>query len=471
MMTTLEAAILLSAMMVGPLILGEAAVRAAPEALGAPGARWKSSRRAFDDDRAHDLLQLHGQSLRLAETVFKSLPQVSVCAAFIQAYGVQAGRHGTGIATWTPFVLATAIVCPVLHVAISLLPCLSADTRTSLCDWLVASKSESKARVNKLVGSAGTVVTAELAGAINAAVRKGVPVTQLAAAISLLMELRCEEVQRRLEKDGPDVVATLRAEGFVALDMMAAGVDRGLKAAGFSALELKRAGCDARALSASGFSLRALRKVGYTATQLKLAGFDAAALMTAGLDASALRDAGFDAAALRAAGIGLRVLKAAGFDAAALRLVGRTAAELKSVGFGVAELHTAGFDARAITGAGFSLSTLGSVFDAGALRSIGFELALLKTRFNLRELKAAGYDASQLRAAGFVARSVRDAGARALNCSSATRACQLTPAAMVAVLQVLTVVHSSKQGTTPKPCVGLGSVPQISAKLDSVRVH
>ncbi|MDF1678746.1 MAG: type IVB secretion system protein DotG/IcmE [Legionellaceae bacterium] len=261
--------------------------------------------------------------------------------------------------------------------------------------------------------------------------------------------------------------AQLKAAGFSADDLRRAGFSAAdLKAAGFSPEELKKAGYSARELLNAGFSPNDLKQAGFsdeeikkgtaalppgvTLSQLKkagcsvetlkrerLAGVSAEAIrQSAGCNAAALKAAGFTDEDLRRAGFNpaddktiraagcdpkkLRALRATGVSAKKIReLNGCSAAQLKAAGFGARELADAGLTPEELLSAGFSPDALRlagvSPVDEAAIRQVGCDAeqlkALRKKGVSAKQIHDLnGCSAEQLKAAGFDAKELADAG-------------------------------------------------------------
>jgi len=202
---------------------------------------------------------------------------------------------------------------------------------------------------------------------------------------------------------------------------------RRARKAGVSAFELRCRGCDAAALKAAGYTAGELRDAGFTAAQLKAAGFTAAQLKAAGFSVQDLKDAGFTAQELKDAGFSAQELKKAGFSDADLQAAGFSAAEIakkalekncsvealskaRANGISAAELKYCG--AAALKAAGYTAKELKDAgFTAGELRAAGFSAEDLKDAgFTAKQLKDAGFSAEDLKNAGFSAKELKDEG-------------------------------------------------------------
>lgn len=222
----------------------------------------------------------------------------------------------------------------------------------------------------------------------------------------------------------------LKAAGFSAADLLKAGVtpDK-LAKAGFNADEIKAgqaqvdadladaikaAGCDAEKLAklqkqgvsaaavvkANGCSPNDLKKAGFTARDLLKAGFTPDQLTAAGFTPQDIQDAQnsmIDAlAAARKNGCTPEA-------AAAAKAQGMTAQELRqTLGCSLAALKGAGYNAKDLKDAGFS---------PGELAKAGYSPKdLLSAGFTPADLKGAGYSAADLVAAGVTPKDLLDAG-------------------------------------------------------------
>lgn len=183
-----------------------------------------------------------------------------------------------------------------------------------------------------------------------------------------------------------------------------------IRAAGYTAGEMKNTGFAAKDLKQCGYSLQQLIAAGFDAKALKAAGYNAEELRDAGLTAGQLAAAGFTADQLKAAGYSKKDLDAAGLAMAAkgncsvsalkkARLAGVSAKALKACG--VAALKAAGFTAKQLKDAGFSAAALKAAgFDPKQLKDAGFSAGdLLAAGFTPADLKKAGYSAAAIKKA------------------------------------------------------------------------
>lgn len=208
-----------------------------------------------------------------------------------------------------------------------------------------------------------------------------------------------------------------------------------LKAAGFSDADLANAGftpqeisaatplsdADVKAAGCDPDKLKKLFAAGVSAKRIKdLNGCNAQALKNAGFDAKSLSDAGFTPAELLAAGFTPKQLEDAGMNPAAIIADGRTAdcsvdSLKKARAAGVSALtikQTLGCSAQALKAAGYSAKDLKDAgFTAAELKAAGFNAKDLKDAgFTAKELKDAGFTAADLKDAGFNAQELKDAG-------------------------------------------------------------
>jgi biotin operon repressor len=143
-----------------------------------------------------------------------------------------------------------------------------------------------------------------------------------------------------------------------------------------------------------------MRDGGYTATRLKEAGYSAEDMKAGGYSAREMRLACFPATYLQELGYTLEEIKEAGYTATELKDDGFTAKTLVDFGFGIEELLAAQFSFEAMKDADFSA---GELREAGATRF--FDTYHNEWSLNdpegIKKLKAAGYDAHDIRDAGY----------------------------------------------------------------------
>jgi len=144
-----------------------------------------------------------------------------------------------------------------------------------------------------------------------------------------------------------------------------------LRQAGFTAAELGAAGCSEAALKDGGFSAMQLKDGGFSAMQLKEVGFTLDDLKTCGFSLGQLLSAEFDVVALKSAGFSATQLNAEGLTLIALLTAGFTEAELQLAGFGTVLIRTAQV---AMSGSAAAADLLRKGFDAAQLRAAGFSL-------------------------------------------------------------------------------------------------
>lgn len=206
--------------------------------------------------------------------------------------------------------------------------------------------------------------------------------------------------------------------------------------AGVSAALIRQyAGCSAQALKAAGFSDADLASAGFTPTQISAATpLSDAEIKAAGCDPDKLKklfSAGVSAKRIKELnGCSAEALKAAGYDAQSLLAAGFTPQELLAAGFTPKQLEDAGLNPASIIAdgrvadcsveslkkaraAGVSALTIKQTLgcSAAALKAAGYTAKELKDAgFTAAELKAAGFSAKDLKDAGFTAKELRDAG-------------------------------------------------------------
>jgi intracellular multiplication protein IcmE len=219
------------------------------------------------------------------------------------------------------------------------------------------------------------------------------------------------------------------------------------KISGCSAEQLKAAGYSAKDLKDAGFSAADLRKAGFTPEELKAAGFTARDLLNAGFTPADLAKAGYTDAQIKAAqgelppgitpadvknsGCDVDVLikeREAGVSAASIKqYAGCSAQALKAAGFTDADLANAGFTPQEISAAtplsdadvkaaGCNPDKLKKLFAAGVSAKRIKDLngcsaqALKAAGFDAKSLADAGFTPAELLAAGFTPKQLEDAG-------------------------------------------------------------
>ncbi|HGH3084878.1 TPA: type IVB secretion system protein DotG/IcmE [Legionella pneumophila] len=206
--------------------------------------------------------------------------------------------------------------------------------------------------------------------------------------------------------------------------------------AGVSAALIRQyAGCSAQALKAAGFTDADLANAGFTPAQISAATpLSDAEIKAAGCDPDKLKklfSAGVSAKRIKELnGCSAEALKAAGYDAQSLLAAGFTPQELLAAGFTPKQLEDAGLNPVSIIAdgrvadcsveslkkaraAGVSALTIKQTLgcSAAALKAAGYTAKELKDAgFTAAELKAAGFSAKELKDAGFTAKELRDAG-------------------------------------------------------------
>ena len=283
---TLEVKLTCLSFLFGPLLLFDSATKLMIHAVD----HKRESQKTADDEKQ----DLHLRVLGFIEATYESLPQLVVSTAL--------ALSTTGV---NYIVLSISITCSSLGILLALYH--FAKNYTAMLKVLSPTASMLRDQARKLAQSYD-IATATLAGAVREAFGRGVEARDLVGPIVQLRGMRARDVKERVEmEDSVDIegLAALRKEGYVALEMTAAGVDLGaLKAAGFNASELK----------ASGFALSDLKEAGFEARDLKEAGFPLGALKEVGFPPRALKEAGFEADALLRIGFVASDLAAAGFD-------------------------------------------------------------------------------------------------------------------------------------------------------------
>ncbi|HAU1295615.1 TPA: type IVB secretion system protein DotG/IcmE [Legionella pneumophila] len=208
----------------------------------------------------------------------------------------------------------------------------------------------------------------------------------------------------------------LKAAGFTDADLANAGFTPAQISAAtpVSDADIKAAGCDPE-------KLKKLLSAGVSAKRIKeLNGCSAQALKDAGYDAQSLLDAGFTPQELLAAGFTPKQLEDAGLNPASIIADGRVAdcsveSLKKARAAGVSALtikQTLGCSAAALKAAGYTAKELKDAgFTAAELKAAGFSAKDLKDAgFTAKELRDAGFSAQELKDAGFSAKDLKDAG-------------------------------------------------------------
>lgn len=241
----------------------------------------------------------------------------------------------------------------------------------------------------------------------------------------------------QLKAGGYDAQSLINA-GFTPADLAAAGFTPAEIKAGVDAsdAQIKAAGCDPdklKALVAQGVSAKRVHDLnGCTAAQLKAAGYDAKGLLEAGFTPAELAAAGFSPQEINTAeNSSDAAIKDAGCDPAklqALRAAGVTAKQIHDKnGCSASQLKAAGYDAKELLGAGFTPQDLAAagytpeeiraaaLASGSNLQSADCDPARLQYLRNAgvsaEEIRSKkGCSASQLKAAGFDAKSLLNAG-------------------------------------------------------------
>ena len=133
--------------------------------------------------------------------------------------------------------------------------------------------------------------------------------------------------------------------------------------------------------------------------KLRAAGYVAEGLVAAGFTLEELVDGGIDAWQLKAAGYTPEVLVGKGFGVAQWQKVG--AARLRQAGFDVASLLTVGFDVASLKTAGFTPRQFKGVVDASQLKQVFGAAAFKGMGFTVNELRKGGFSGDEAKAAGY----------------------------------------------------------------------
>lgn len=226
----------------------------------------------------------------------------------------------------------------------------------------------------------------------------------------------------------PEKLANLRERGVsaAAIQRISACSWEQLKAAGYGAAELKRAGASAADLKAAGFDPSELKRAGFNPRELLSTGFTPKDLTDSGFSADQV-EAGQDAlppgvtrAQLKKAGCSVETLKRerlAGVSAKSIQQAsGCSLDQLKAAGFSMESLRYAGFKPEDIESAKIPDEAASlSANDEAATRAAGCDPEKLKalraqgvTAKQIRDLN--GCSAAQLKAAGYTAQELADAG-------------------------------------------------------------
>ncbi|RDE57887.1 type IVB secretion system protein DotG/IcmE [Legionella pneumophila] len=332
--------------------------------------------------------------------------------------------------------------------------------------------------VRKAGCGAAALAKLRQAGVSASAIRKisGCTAEQLKAAGYTAKELKDAGFSAADLRRAGFSAAELKDAGFTARDLLNAGFtpadlakagfsDAQIKAAqaelppGITPQDVKNAGCDVEALKKereagvsaalirqyAGCSAQALKAAGFTDADLANAGFTPAQISAATpLSDAEIKAAGCDPDKLKklfSAGVSAKrikelndcsaeALKAAGYDAQSLLAAGFTPQELLAAGFTPKQLEDAGLNPVSIIAdgrvadcsveslkkaraAGVSALTIKQTLgcSAAALKAAGYTAKELKDAgFTAAELKAAGFSAKELKDAGFTAKELRDAG-------------------------------------------------------------
>ena len=204
--------------------------------------------------------------------------------------------------------------------------------------------------------------------------------------LSLLQDIISDRLSLTLPRLSLPADAQLKAAGFTALELKVAKFRAAeLRSVGFQAHDLHEARFKAADLKMAGFTVQELKQVHYTASEMREVGYSAAALKAARYSAAELKDAGFTLLQLKQARFKASDMREAGYPATETIAVGYTFAEMKEAGYPAAELlRCAGYSALELVALRYTLEELRT----GA--------------YTFGELHACGYQASELREAGFV---------------------------------------------------------------------
>lgn len=202
----------------------------------------------------------------------------------------------------------------------------------------------------------------------------------------------------------------LKNDGCTARNLRSWGhTPKQLRDAGYSIHSLKQVGYSVRELKDAGFSTRELRDANFSllqmwslcsTQQLREAGYTANQLVHAGLSMQGLREAGYKACDLDIYDIDGRAVKELkeAFSAQELREAGYPAEKLVKAGFAVKDIKETGYEARDLMGIeGWAVEELKEAFCAKELREAGYAAdKLLNAGFSMKELKEAGYDGLEI---------------------------------------------------------------------------
>lgn len=212
--------------------------------------------------------------------------------------------------------------------------------------------------------------------------------------------------------------AQLRAAGFSAKELKDAGYSAAdLKKAGFGPAELKAAGYSARDLLNAGYNNQDLANAGYTPEEIKIAGTE----LPPGITPNDVKNAGCDIEVLRQqknAGVSAVLIKQyAGCGSRALGAAGFGPEDLANAGFSEQEISAAvAASDKEIKAAGCDPDQLRDLYETGVsskrIKELnGCAIGVLRAAgFNAAELKTAGFSPADLKAAGFSARELLSAG-------------------------------------------------------------
>lgn len=285
-------------------------------------------------------------------------------------------------------------------------------------------------------------------GVSAAAIRRisGCSINQLKAAGFGAEDLKNAGFTAANLKNAGFTPAELRQAGFISRDLLNAGYTTGdLQAAGYSPEDIasaenelppgitpddiKKAGCDVNTLTnerLAGVSAKLIKQyAGCSAQALKAAGFTDQDLANAGFTQDQIRAAGNPSGVSASAGstsncdpAKLQALKNAGVSALKIHDdYGCSVSQLKAAGFDAESLINAGFTPQDLAAAGFTPDQIrsGQTASEAAIKAAGCDpaklRALMNAGVNAQKIRNSnGCSASQLKAAGYDAKSLLNAG-------------------------------------------------------------
>ena len=412
---TTELTLIGIAFFLGPLIIYDAALRLSLVILEA-----KPEHRVSGEER---VLQGRLSLLRLLNAACVSAPLLAMgCILLIRADedASTGGVHGVSSGS-----LWLSLTCAALSILSAL-----AKSHGTLKVLEPSSPRRLQIQVEALARTADC--TSYLLGvAVRSALQHKVVAEEIADSINVLMALRKGDVEaRRAEGTG---VKTLRAEGYVPIELKAAFSPAELRAEGetavdlkaneafnadelkgnFSAAELRAAGYTSLEIMDAGFTCSEAKDAGYSIVDVQAAGFSCTEARAAGF-VTGLKEAGYSCQEAKAAGP-VYGLAAAGYTATEARAAGCTCAEIRTGGFSCAQAKSADFDAIACKLSGYNAKEcLEAGFD---IKAAGFTCSdAREATVDARACVAAGFTAGECRAAGFAAGDCKLAGCDVASC-------------------------------------------------------